>query len=206
MLTQKQMRIFEVFARNPFGEFTRTQIKREAKENSNNAIARTINRLLEEGIVKEKKVGRSGLLNLDMDKNATINYIAQCNTMRLDHIASMSVTRMMSAVDAHTPFYSLVVFGSYSIGLQQKDSDLDIAVFIDDLTDRRAIEVAINTASVLSLLELDAHVIPRSEMHEMLTNDEENLGKQIARKHMAISNQRLFYGLIQEGIRRGFRT
>ena len=42
------------------------------------------------------------------------------------------------------------------------------------------------------------------EFVEMLTNDEENLGKQIARKHLAVHNHQLFYGLMREGMRHGF--
>ena len=32
MITKKQLKIFEVFAKKPFGEFTRKQIKKESKE------------------------------------------------------------------------------------------------------------------------------------------------------------------------------
>ena len=38
----------------------------------------------------------------------------------------------------------------------------------------------------------------------MLINDEENLGKQIARKHLALNNNQIFYKIIKEGIRHGF--
>jgi hypothetical protein len=42
-------------------------------------------------------------------------------------------------------------------------------------------------------------------MIEMLLNDEENLGKQIARKHMNVYNHQIFYDILKEGIKNGFR-
>jgi hypothetical protein len=43
-------------------------------------------------------------------------------------------------------------------------------------------------------------------MIEMLTNDEENLGKQIARKHLAVHNHQIFYDIVKEGVKRGFHA
>jgi len=39
----------------------------------------------------------------------------------------------------------------------------------------------------------------------MLKADNENLGKQIARKHLAIYNSNIFYSLLKKGIKDGFR-
>ena len=43
------------------------------------------------------------------------------------------------------------------------------------------------------------------EFLEMLMVDEENLGKQIARKHLSIYNPHIFYSLLKKGIKNGFR-
>ena len=40
---------------------------------------------------------------------------------------------------------------------------------------------------------------------EMLKVDAENLGKQIARKHLIIHNPLIFYSLLKEGMKNGFR-
>jgi len=44
------------------------------------------------------------------------------------------------------------------------------------------------------------------KLAEMLKNKEENLGKQIARKHLAVYNHRIFYEIIKEGMKHGFRV
>ncbi|MEW5897288.1 MAG: hypothetical protein AB1668_06335 [Nanoarchaeota archaeon] len=51
---------------------------------------------------------------------------------------------------------------------------------------------------------MDIHVISKAEMFAMLTNAEENFGKQIARKHLAVYNHRIFYEIIKEGMKHGF--
>jgi hypothetical protein len=67
------------------------------------------------------------------------------------------------------------------------------------------IEAAINSAKLKSVVEIDAHVISKDEFFQMLVNDEENLGKQIAKKHLALVNHQIFYGLVNEGMKHGFR-
>ena len=131
MITEKQLKIFEVFAKKPFAEFTRKQIKKEAKEKSNNALALTINLLKKEEVLIEKKVGKSGLLTLNLDSDTTSCYIALCNNQRADNAVKDAVKRLKDEIKDITPFYSIVVFGSYAVNEQKKASDLDIAVFID---------------------------------------------------------------------------
>ena len=205
MITEKQLKIFEVFAKKPFAEFTRKQIKKGSKKKSNNALALAINMLKKENVLIEKKVGKSGLLMLNLSNDLTFYYIALCNNQRIEKTAKISVKILRDEIDNLTQFYSIVIFGSYAINEQKQASDLDIAVFIDNEEKRKQIEAAINSAKLKILPEADVHVIPKAEMIEMLTNDEENLGKQIARKHLAVHNHQIFYDLIKEGMKHGFK-
>ncbi len=205
MITEKQLKIFEVFAKKPFAEFTRKRIKKELKERSNNALALAINLLKKEEVLMERKVGKSGLLTLNLNNDLTFDYIALCNDQRINIQTKIAIKRLKEEIALVTQFYSAVIFGSYATNEQKGSSDLDIAVFIDYEEKRNYIEAAINTAKLKTLIEIDAHVIPKAEMIEMLTNNEENLGKQIARKHLAIHNHQIFYDLVKEGMKRGFR-
>jgi predicted nucleotidyltransferase len=205
MITRKQLRIFEAFAKKPFAESTRRQVKEESKEKSNNALALAINLLKKENVLIEKKVGKSGLLTLNLDNNLTFHYIALCNSQRLERAAGIAAKRIKDEIEDITHFYAIVIFGSYAANEQKKESDLDVAIFIDGEEKREKIEAAINSAKLKTLLEIDAHVIPKAEMIEMLTNDEENLGKQIAKKHLAVFNHQIFYEIVKEGVKHGFR-
>ncbi|MBI2106520.1 nucleotidyltransferase domain-containing protein [Candidatus Woesearchaeota archaeon] len=205
MITKKQLKIFEVFAKKPFTEYTRKDIKRESKEKSNNSLSLTINLLKKEEVLIEKKIGKSGLLNLNLDNDITFYYIALCNHKRIPHLAKIVVEDIKKEISENTQFYSIVIFGSYSLGEQKKNSDLDVAIFIENENKIKQIEASANSAKLKSALETDVHVIPKTEMLEMLANKEENLGKQIARKHLAVYNHRIFYEIIKEGMKHGFR-
>ncbi|MFA5888301.1 MAG: nucleotidyltransferase domain-containing protein [Candidatus Nanoarchaeia archaeon] len=204
MITGKQLRIFEAFAKHPFAELTRNQIKKETKEKSNNALALLVNQLKKECVLVEKKIGKSGLLSLDMNNEISINYIAMAS--HLEKKANDVINRLKEEITDVTPFFSMAVFGSYAANEQKKDSDLDIAVFIDSEDKKKKVEAAINSARLKLLVETDIHVIPMAEMVEMLANGEENLGKQIARKHIAVHNHRIFYDIVREGMKHGFHA
>ena len=198
--------MFNVFARKPFGEFTRNQIKRESKEKSNNGLALAVDQLKKEGVVIEKKIGRSGLLMLELSNELTIAYISLANRLGIKGEVEAALLELKKEISSITPFYALVIFGSYAAGEQKKSSDLDIAVLIDGVEKRGKIEAAINSARLKVLLRIDAHVISGSEFIGMLTNDEENLGKQIARKHLVVHNQGIFYDIVGGGMKHGFHV
>ena len=206
MITRKQLKIFEVFVKKPFAEYTRKEIKKESKEKSNNTLALAINLLKKEGVLIEKKIGKSGLLILNLENDTTFYYIALCNSNRISNNVKQTLEILNKEILEETPYYSIAIFGSYAVGEQKKDSDLDIAIFVDMETIRKKIEALANSAKLKSNLEMDINVISRPEMIEMLTDNEENLGKQIARKHLTIYNHRIFYEIIKEGIKHGFRT
>ncbi|MBU1976034.1 MAG: nucleotidyltransferase domain-containing protein [Nanoarchaeota archaeon] len=205
MLTEKQLDIFTVFAKYPFKERTRQEIKNLAKEKSNNALSIAFSQFKEEDLLIEKKVGKSSLYTLNLENDLVYHYIALSNQKRLKKIVKTSIEHIKEEVTKTTPFFSIVVFGSYSIQKEKKDSDLDVAIFIENKDVVKEISRSLKDAELKSVLKLDAHVITRSDMVEMLINDEENLGKQIARKHMAVYNHQLFYDLIKEGMKHGFR-
>ncbi|MBI5398817.1 nucleotidyltransferase domain-containing protein [Candidatus Woesearchaeota archaeon] len=206
MITEKQLKMFEVFAKKPFAENTRKEIKNESKEKSNNALALAINALKKENVLIEKKIGKSGILTLNLDQDTTFYYLALCNNNRINNLVKLSLETLKKEITEETPFFSIVIFGSYAVGEQKKESDLDIAVFIENEDNRKRIEALANSAKLKSTLEMDIHIIPKKEMLEMLTSKEENLGKQIARKHLAVHNHRIFYEIIKEGIQHGFRA
>jgi len=152
-----------------------------------------------------------GVIHDTFDINYRINNIIHHHELpdisieEYKRLANLEKETLKKEITENTPFYSLVIFGSYAINQQKDNSDLDIAIFIEKENNKKQIEALVNSAKLKSTIEIDAHIIPKSEMIEMLTNKEENLGKQIARKHLAYYNNRIFYEIIKEGRDHGFR-
>lgn len=205
MLTNSQLKIFEPLTRNILKEYTIKEIKEGCNEKSNNALALALKKFKEENLVKERRVGRSLLYTLNIDNELVFNYIQLINTKKLPKIALRAIERIKEDVEKYTSFFSIVVFGSYSIGKQTKDSDLDVALLIEEENKRKIIETTIKSSELKTPLKIDGHVISKDEFLEMLKVDEENLGKQIARKHLSIYNSHIFYSLLKRGIKNGFR-
>jgi predicted nucleotidyltransferase len=205
MITEKQLNIFQVFAMQPFAEYTLKQIKDRAKEKSNNALEIAMRKFKEEKLFTEKRVGKSTLYALDFANDKVYYYIALANHERLANLAQKSIHLVAEDANSVTKFLAIIVFGTYAEGKETKKSDLDIAIIIEDERHKKKIQTSLRNSELKSLIPLDCHVLTRNEFIEMLTNDEENLGKQIARKHLATHNHQLFYGLVLEGMKRGFR-
>jgi predicted nucleotidyltransferase len=205
MLTEKQLNILKVFVEYPFKEQTRQKIKDLAREKSNNALSLAFSQFKKECLLIEKKVGKSSLYRLDLDNNLVLYYIALINENKLKKVIKNSIEHVKEQVKSITPFFSIVIFGSFAIGQEKKDSDLDIAIFIPNKNKLKDLKINLKDAKLKSILELDIHIITKNDMIEMLVNDEENLGKQIAKKHMVVHNHQLFYDILKEGVKNGFK-
>jgi len=205
MLTNSQLRIFEPLTRNMLKEYSIKEIKEACGEKSNNALALALKKFKEENIVKERRVGRSLLYTLNIDNELVFNYIQLINTKNIPKQVLRAIERIKEDVEKHTSFFSIIIFGSYAIGKQTKESDLDVAVFVEEENKRKIIESALKSSELKTPLKIHGHVISKDEFLEMLKVDEENLGKQIARKHLSIYNSHIFYSLLKKGVKNGFR-
>lgn len=204
MLTKKQLKIFEPFTRNIFKEYSYKGLKELSKEKSSNAFQLAVKKFKEEQLITEKKIGTSRLYTLNLRNNLVFYYIAIINEEKLPKQIKKAIDLIRQEVEKFTLFYSIVIFGSYASGEERKDSDLDIAIFIEGDNEKRKIEAALTSAELKSLIKLDIHVISQTEFLEMLKADEENLGKEIARKHLAVHNNQLFYKILNKGVKSGF--
>ncbi len=205
MLTGKQLNIFKAFVMYPFKEYTRQNIKSIAQEKSNNALSLAFSQFKKEDLLIEKKVGKSSLYTLNLENDLVFYYIALINDLRLKKTVKTSINYVKEKTKKVTPFFSIIIFGSFAIHQEKKDSDLDICILIENKNIVKNLKIAIKDAELKSLINLDINIITKEDMIEMLINDEENLGKQIVKKHIVIYNHQLFYDILKEGIKNGFR-
>lgn len=205
MITKKQLKIFETFKNNVFKEYTIKELKEYSKEKSNNAITIAIKKFKQEKLIEERKIGRSLLYSLNLDNNVVFDYISLINNNGISNIVKKSIRRIQQELDKHSYFYSIVIFGSYAKNKQKNKSDLDIAVFIEKSTEKNIIKAALKSARDKTPLTLDGHTITKNDFLEMLKADYENLGKEIARKHLTLHNPLIFYSLLREGAKNGFK-
>lgn len=204
MITKKQLKILEPFTKEAFREYAIKEIKSKSNEKSNNSIHLGLKKFKEENLVKERLIGKSKLYTLNLEENKIFYYIGLINSEKLPKSAQKTISLIKAETEKYTSFFSIVVFGSYSIGEQKKDSDLDIAVFIENEETKKKVQLALNSAKLKSVIKIDPHAISQEEFLEMLKVDYANLGKEIARKHLSIYNPQIFYSLLNKGVKNGF--
>ncbi len=204
MLTPKQIKIFEAFLRKPYREMTYREIKDYSKEKSNSIIQNAVATFIAENLIKKRKVGNILLYLLNLENSVVFSYFDILIKEKISNLVKSSLKIIQDEL-SNTEFISLVIFGSYAEGKQKEKSDLDIAILVNSTEDKNNCELSIKSAELKSILKIDAHVITKNEMLQMLKDKHENLGKQIAYKHLAIHNPMIFYSILQEGISNGFK-
>jgi predicted nucleotidyltransferase len=204
MLTPKQIKVFGAFLRRPYAELTYKEIKDYSREKSNSTIQKAIVKFLAEDLVHKRDVGNIILYVVNLENSTVLSYFDILIKEKTSPLIRNSLKIIREEL-AGTDFVSVVLFGSYAEGKQQEKSDLDIAIFVNSAGEKKECELAMKSAELKSLLKLDAHVFTRDEMLQMLKDKQENLGRQIAYKHLAIQNPTIFYSILREGMNNGFK-
>ena len=198
MLTTKQLAILEVFRKNLGKKLTFNQIKKEARINSNDFIQRTLSNCMAEEMLTTECIGRSIIYHLELTPR-TLAYFSLI-PFAIYHLPENILDEIQQEVSKETSFFSLVIFGSYAKKQESKNSDMDIAIILEDEKKIAQIEARTDSLKRKSIYPLDIHLISIEDFEEMLNSEKENLGKEIARNHLVYSNPGIFYKLIKKWI------
>ncbi len=204
MLTPEQIKIFGAFLRKSYKELTYKEIKEYSKKKSNSIIQKAIVRFLAEELLKKRKVGNIILYSTNLENNTVFSYFDISIRETMSNLVKNSLKIIQDELST-IEFKSIVIFGSYAEEKQTEKSDLDIAIFVNSKEDKKECELSMKSAELKSILPIDFNVITKEEMLQMLKDKHENLGKQIAYKHLALQNPIVFYSIIKEGINNGFK-
>ena len=205
MLTPKQIRVFQAFMGKPHKEMTYREIKEYCREKSNSIIQKAIIKFLADELILKREVGNIILYRANLDNTLVFSYFDILAKEKLPKAVKLCL-KLIKEELSDMAFVSVVLFGSYAEAKHTEKSDLGIALFVDSDRDKRNCELAIKSAGLKCVLQLDAHVFTQDELLEMLKDKQENLGKQIAKKHLAAHNPAIFYSIISKGIENGFKA
>lgn len=204
MITKMQFRILNTFSKNIYKSYSFKEINDAYKSKSKGIVPSYLKKMVEEKILKKERISNVGIYKLNLDNPKVFSYLYPIFWENLPKIAELPIRYIIESAEKKESFYSLVVFGSYAKGKNKKGSDLDIAIFIPESSDKKPIEKELSDAKLKSLLDMDIHIIKKDEFLEMLLADYENLGKEIARKNLPLHNIDIFYSMINKGRKNGF--
>jgi predicted nucleotidyltransferase len=202
-LNREEVGILKIFSRKPWEELSPPQVKRISGKSSQHYVYSALRKMSSLGILKARKAGRTTLYSLDLGNRAAIaNLTLLEETSSLEkNIPQSNIEELLKSIK--TPFFSLIVTGSYAEGKQTKKSDLDVVVIVDSGHDKRKVEASL-WGGELMIPEVHLYVFTDEEFLSMLVSKDENYGKEVARKHIIVQGAGPYYMILREAVRNGF--
>jgi len=204
MIQNKKIKLLEAWRNNIFGEFSISEIMKISKKRTKPWVFNALKLLTKNKLLVSKRKGNLDIYNLNL-KNPfliqTLQYIEAQNS--LDFPELDLIIKTINEIPIKN--YCFLIFGSYAESKQTKGSDLDICFLIGSEAVEKKIKPYFNTIKLKSLLKIDEHYITFDDFVKMLLSEDENLGKQIFRKHKLFFNADIYYQLIKEAFKNGFR-
>lgn len=204
MLSLKQIRLLEVWNKNPFNELSIAEIMNITGKKTKPWVFNTLKQLTKQGFLVSHRKGNVGLYHPNQHNPfliQTLHYLELQN--HLDFPQLKIIEETIKSIPSKT--YCLLVFGSYAEGQQRRDSDLDICFLVENKNQGKKIKPYFNEIKLRFPVSIDEHYITFDDFIKMLLHPEENLGKQIMRKRILFYNPDIYYQLLKEAYHRGFR-
>ena len=204
-ILKKQYEIDKVFLVNPWKLLTYSEVQKFSKKSSKGYIYQELNKLIAQGLIKPEKIGkRMVLYNIQLETAFAQRYWGFLNeylSWNREKFPFQIVENLISKMP--TPFFNLIATGSYAKGTQKKDSDLDIVIISD--YNSKSIYSELKYESETSIPKVHLYVFTKQDFLEMLLSKKENYGKEIARKNMIFFGGTVYYSILSEAIKNGFK-
>lgn len=201
MITKSEFKILGEFRKNFFKTYTFNELKQNLKESSNNKIQLALKHFEEEELILITRKKGFNLIDLNLKSPLLVHYFGLIDFEKINHKAKDILFKIKESLSKKDIFFSLLIFGSHAKGNLSKNSDLDIAIILEEGADKKEIKPLIKSIKRKSLLEIDEHYFHKKEFLEMLKNSQENLGKEIFRSFLVFYGGEFFYNLIFENAR-----
>ncbi len=201
---QEEMKILDLFRKNIFAEFTLKQIMEKLGKKSYNWTYKAISKLSKNVLVSEKK-GNTTVIKLNLNNPCAITYLSFLDRQEAYKRDIFLTNELIENISKKTPYFILIITGSYATNYVKKDSDLDLVVIVDNENNKKEISPYIKDVTRLSGINVDMHIFTKNEFYLMLTNDKENFGKEVFRKHLLFYGAEAYYQIIKEAIKNGLQ-
>ncbi len=203
MFTPKELRILDRFRKEPFANYTIREIMLKLKTKSYSWTHATVRKLEKENILTLERKGPSQLCTLNLNEQKAITYLSMLEELSTQRRKIPNLSEILSLMPFD--FHILIITGSYAEGTFTDESDLDVVVVLESKEERKWLLNRLLSKGNLMIPQLHPYVFTREEFIEMLTNREANYGKEIERKHLVVSGAELYFRLVREAVRDGYR-
>jgi hypothetical protein len=204
-LIRKELLLLKPFIKEPWKEFTLTEVKGSAGVRSHHYAFEALKKFTSLGILKESKIGKTNVYAVNSQNPLNASYLAFLESIIRDERADIPCRNVLKIIGRiKNPFFSLLVGGSYAEKKQRSSSDLDVSIIIPNSESKKPYETALREGELM-IPQIHGFVFTQEELYLMLTNKEFNYGKELARKHIILLGAEPYYRILMEAIENGFK-
>lgn len=202
---QSQIDIVKFLSDNIDKKFTQIQIaKGIGKGKSYKNVRESIKELVKYGVIETEGMGPYVLCSLDIDEPATIVYVAFAEHSKKYSIYKKAIDvreiceRLINQVKQHTPFFAMLLFGSYAKGTFHDKSDIDLIILIEKKY-HDSIKREVSSLQSIYVKKINAFILARTEYESMLASKEEiNIGKESLKSHILLYSAEIYYQIVRD--------
>ena len=213
MIIKAELEILDVFRRNLVRELTFNEIMTLSGKCSRNWVFNALKKFIGYDVLLRRKINNSYLYKANLNSSLLLAYFKTLdfsevhingNKGKNREIPYGLVLELLGRVKKITPFFIMMIFGSYASGKNKAGSDLDVAFIVEDADAGKKIKPYIENVVRKGMPKVDYSIIGKDELKEMLLREEENLGKEAYKNHLIIWGGDQFYELVKEAEKNGF--
>lgn len=204
MISNEKIRLLEVWRKNPFRELSIAEIMEELNKETKTWVFNALKLLVGNNILKSARKANLDIYTLNLENPLSLQFLQY---LEAQNNLNFSQLKVISEIIEKIPIKncSIAVFGSYAEDKQRKNSDLDICIFVENKESEKKIKPYVNEIKLNYPVKIDDHYVTFKDFVEMLLQEEENLAKQIFIKRRLFYNSEVYYQLLKEAKKNGFR-
>ncbi len=204
MISNEKVRLLELWRKNPFREITISEIMKETEKKTKTWVFNALKLLANNNILRSTRKANLDIYDLNLENPLSIQFLQY---LEAQNNLNFTQLKIISEIIKKSPIknYSIIVFGSYAENKQVKSSDLDICLLIENKEAEKKIKPYMNEIKLDHAVNIDEHYITFEDFVKMLLREEENLAKQIIKKRRLFYNSEIYYQLLKDAHKNGFR-
>ncbi|MFH1275916.1 MAG: nucleotidyltransferase domain-containing protein [Candidatus Woesearchaeota archaeon] len=172
-------------------KFSINQITKARKINYKSAY-QNINKLEKRGVILAEKLGNITLCSFNYKFDPLVFNV---EWERSEDIQKNKIIKSISRdlKEVEVPFFTALLFGSYAKGTQNKNSDIDILIIIDDMKDFENIRLT------MSILPFNIHIVnvTSNEFLSMVKSKEFSVIEEVKKNNIILFGIENYYNLIK---------
>ncbi|MBC8500222.1 MAG: nucleotidyltransferase domain-containing protein [DPANN group archaeon] len=183
------LKLVQTLGKNINNEIPTRQLSRESR-----VPYTTTHRLIKnnEGIFIINRKGNIKLCSLNLKDDITKNYLILSERKEADSFLKKQPQFKVLKKELPKGDYSLILFGSRAEGKGREKSDIDLCIINKDGKKN----VNFSKFELLFKVEINSIYLSNKEFKQMLKEEDQNLAKEIIKKHIILYGEEYFWNLI----------